>query len=614
MSDTQINQEYNLYLKHTEIPLKYQSQDNYDDIQNILLIKDDVHQKNKLYQATNQNTLPVIYYEYSTKQELNELISKIPNLKRIAIAFHDAYLNQNETFLDNQPLFTQQDLSQSDKELYSDNLKFFIQLKDFNIENLDFLVCNSLNYDTWKLFYQIIQNEIGIVIGASNDKTGNLKYGGDWELENTQEIIKNIYFSDLIENYSSTLDTTIINTNTDITQSLIVSYNFPVIINGGTQENPITINFTENLNLQASQYFIIQSEYITIDGQYNIVNFTLNNSEIESNTDGLIRNGTLGVNGFSNIIIKNIGITNDINVNLSSEDSWLCQSYFGRGISSGNIVIENCYSTGDITRRDCGGIVGESLGYFMTGGSINIQNCYTTGNITGQGVGGIAGANLGLDMSGGSIIIQNCYATVNISAENAGGIVSKNVGFRMSGGSINIQNCYSTGEISGEASGGIAGAVLGLLMSNGSITIQKCYATGEITGEDAGGITGRNLGNNKTNGSINIQNNIYNDSGNDKPLIGSISRNRNLTIINNNTQPNNTWSDENALNTIFLNNIWGTTYSKNIITNNKRWFLLSNIENNINLLFIIGKDNSGNLIFIPITDEPIQKIILIRIN
>ena len=44
-----------------------------------------------------------------------------------------------------------------------------------------------------------------ITIGASNNRTGNLQYGGDWLLESTNENIKNIYFTDNIDNYEDVL-------------------------------------------------------------------------------------------------------------------------------------------------------------------------------------------------------------------------------------------------------------------------------------------------------------------------------------------------------------------------------------------------------------------------
>jgi len=163
----------------------------------------------------------------------------------------------------------------------------------------------------------------------------------------------------------------------------------------------------------------------------------------------------------------------------------------------------------------------------------------------------------------------------------------------MTDGSITIQNCYTTGNISGNGAGGIAGAELGNSMSGGSITIQNCYTIGEISGNSAGGIAGAELGFKMKGDSITIQNNIYNDSGNNKPLIGSISKEQFLTNENNITQSDNNWSYKNALNTIFSQNTWGTTYSENIINNN-RWFLLSNIENDITIVFIIENNNNNN--------------------
>jgi hypothetical protein len=53
-----------------------------------------------------------------------------------------------------------------------------------------------------------------VVIGASNDNTGNLKYGGNWVMESTMENIKTIYFNNTIGNYS-TLFASITNTYTD---------------------------------------------------------------------------------------------------------------------------------------------------------------------------------------------------------------------------------------------------------------------------------------------------------------------------------------------------------------------------------------------------------------
>ena len=44
------------------------------------------------------------------------------------------------------------------------------------------------------------------MIGASNDKTGNIKYGGDWIMESTSQDIEAVYFKQSIKYYSHLLD------------------------------------------------------------------------------------------------------------------------------------------------------------------------------------------------------------------------------------------------------------------------------------------------------------------------------------------------------------------------------------------------------------------------
>ena len=66
-------------------------------------------------------------------------------------------------------------------------------IEDYNINNVDFLACNSLKYDLFKNYYNKINEFSDVIIGASDDKRGNIKYGGDWILESTNEDIKNIF-------------------------------------------------------------------------------------------------------------------------------------------------------------------------------------------------------------------------------------------------------------------------------------------------------------------------------------------------------------------------------------------------------------------------------------
>ena len=54
---------------------------------------------------------------------------------------------------------------------------------------------------------QIFTEFKDVTIGASNDNTGNINFGGDWIMENTMIDVKNIYFNENIDNFASLLNT-----------------------------------------------------------------------------------------------------------------------------------------------------------------------------------------------------------------------------------------------------------------------------------------------------------------------------------------------------------------------------------------------------------------------
>ena len=64
------------------------------------------------------------------------------------------------------------------------------------VKQMDFLACYTL--PEWQPFYDQL---VGIQVGASNNNTGNLLYGGDWILESTCEDVESIYFTQSIQYY-----------------------------------------------------------------------------------------------------------------------------------------------------------------------------------------------------------------------------------------------------------------------------------------------------------------------------------------------------------------------------------------------------------------------------
>jgi len=407
-------------------------------------------------------------------------------------------------------------------------LKFVIDLiKKFNIKNIDFLVCNGLGYSDWVKYFDIITKETQVVVGASNDLTGNIKYGGDWILESTNEDIKNIYWDELVSNYTTTLATgtiTVSQTVTNADLNDITKYTWPITINGGTQSNPTVVTFDDNIILNSvSKYFIIGSEYIVIEGNYKTVTV-----DGVSNYPGLFLNGLQNSPGYSNVLIQNINFKT-INSTQSFRAGWITQAFFGtnsfniivnnchtdsligpnqqlaficgRGFGQGNNTpnssyceITNCSVSGIISSLFGGGIVGVRTG--QNGGVVNIINCFVTGNIgtiNDSQIFGICGQQAG--QNGGKVTINNCYSTGNILGRFSAGICGGFAG--LDNGFISITNCYSLGNINGIYSAGIIGFQAG--QQNGYVIVTNCYSAGDINGDYAGGISGVYFGYNSNN-------------------------------------------------------------------------------------------------------------------
>ena len=187
------------------IPLSLVYPINSGVYKNVLLIDTEVKDAQLFASSANDDTFPITYSRASTKTELSALLkTKFPNsnidrIERIGLVF-TSNGGAVKTFLDSKPFFTNDDDN-------GENVDFIISvLRDFNVKNIDYLACDTLNYPNWKNYYTILTKETGVIVGASNDKTGNIKYGGDWVMESTSQNIELIYFTKSIEYYSYLLD------------------------------------------------------------------------------------------------------------------------------------------------------------------------------------------------------------------------------------------------------------------------------------------------------------------------------------------------------------------------------------------------------------------------
>ena len=177
---------------------------------NVLLIDKTVSNYAVFLNSANSNTYPIVFnYNTDPLELLNLLTENFTTIERIAIVSTNNSSESNphknyNMFINNSTYFTDDDLVPNCTN-YSDNLKFIINLIDkFNIKTIDFLACETLKINNWRQYYDIL-SKYNVNIGASIDNTGNILYGGNWIMETTNIDIKNIYFTENIGLYHSTL-------------------------------------------------------------------------------------------------------------------------------------------------------------------------------------------------------------------------------------------------------------------------------------------------------------------------------------------------------------------------------------------------------------------------
>jgi alpha-tubulin suppressor-like RCC1 family protein len=186
---------------------------------NVLLVDRAVRDAQIFIDSVNASTFPILYSSASSKTELlGVLQSNFTTLDRIGLAFHGSGSGVSVQFLDNAPFF----ISPVEASPYSENVEFILSvIRQFQVKNIDYLACNTLQYPSWVDYYALLTRETGVIVGASNDQTGNIQYGGDWIMESTSQDIELIYFTESIEYYTYLL-LTVADGNTIIIQDGII--------------------------------------------------------------------------------------------------------------------------------------------------------------------------------------------------------------------------------------------------------------------------------------------------------------------------------------------------------------------------------------------------------
>ena len=191
---------------------EYTSQSSYSQYTKILLIDKNVEQYQKFVNGANSSTFTIVYKHTSKHQYLEDfLVANLKHVTRLAIVSHglpggEHHYYHNMSFMESEHFFKMSDLASGITE-YSPNVAFLkTLLTKMSINRMDFLACNLLQYTEWTQYLDLLKSfKSGLVVGASNDQTGNLQYGGNWTMENTLENIKTVYFSSAIENYTGLL-------------------------------------------------------------------------------------------------------------------------------------------------------------------------------------------------------------------------------------------------------------------------------------------------------------------------------------------------------------------------------------------------------------------------
>ena len=166
---------------------------------NVLLIDSNVRDYQVFVNSVNPNTFHILFNVNTSITELLAVFNThFTTISRVGIVFE---MSQNsKLFIEN--------------ETPCENTAFLISLiNQFQIKNIDFLACNTLNMPDWKAFYDVLGQSTNVIVGASNNDTGNIQYGGDWIMESSMQDIELIYFTQSIEYYKYLLGASYANTS-----------------------------------------------------------------------------------------------------------------------------------------------------------------------------------------------------------------------------------------------------------------------------------------------------------------------------------------------------------------------------------------------------------------
>ena len=188
-------------------PLVYDDTIPTSSIQRVLFVSSGAA---SLETYANATTFTIVYGSTSSLEDIWEVMRRKFSgesvlVSRIGFAFHNH--GDLTEFCNRETWFSDSDVEEEGQTVFSRNVQFmFDLLREFKqVTHVDFLACKTLQSEKWRKYFSLLQAQTGVVVGASEDDTGNVKYGGDWVLESTMEDIREVYFTGGIENYANLL-------------------------------------------------------------------------------------------------------------------------------------------------------------------------------------------------------------------------------------------------------------------------------------------------------------------------------------------------------------------------------------------------------------------------
>lgn len=211
------------------------SSTDFSKYKNICFISSIVEDSCTFSQYLNTDTYPVIYSSHGDRELLKtSLLAQFTTIERISFVFHGPTSENVSSFAPTRfihgDMFFTIDETTGDA-VVGENHVFIQELcTALHVGNVDFLGCNLLQSIEWKKYFALFQNSV--VVGASLDNTGNLKYGGNWVMENTMENVRNIYLN---------------SSNIDNFAGLLLTYT--ILVDGFTQKLYYTVDASNNASI-----------------------------------------------------------------------------------------------------------------------------------------------------------------------------------------------------------------------------------------------------------------------------------------------------------------------------------------------------------------------------